>query len=372
MINAATTDRLVTREQNNFNLLRLMAALGVIVTHSYSLLGKPERDVLDILTHGLLSFSRLGVYVFFIISGFLVANSLERSKSIRSFFWKRFLRIFPGLLVVLLATVFLLGPLVTELPLREYFGHLGTYRYILGGASLYWTIYTLPGVFKHNLYPGAVNGSLWTLPYEWTCYCLLAILAPLLKKRRIFFLAAFVIFMLGIRVLVGHFRTMQVITFLNLDTRQLTEWACLFFLGAFALDLRKYVRFTFLPALLLLLGSFLLRGKVAFYWMLFALPYITLWLAEIPLPKKIVRWFSGIDFSYGFYIYAFPIGQVLAGNFKSSLSVPNLALLTITCTLPFAILSWYFIEKPMLRFKLGSNKEPPHNQTILQKTFSGV
>ena len=95
------SDPLITRTSNNFNLLRLLAAFGVIITHSYTLLGFAEKDLLTKMTNGLLSFSRLGVYVFFVISGFLVANSLWNSKNTASFFWKRFLRIFPALFVVL-------------------------------------------------------------------------------------------------------------------------------------------------------------------------------------------------------------------------------------------------------------------------------
>ena len=87
-----------------------MATVGVVVTHSYALLGLPEKDFLTKVTNSLLSFSRLGVYAFFVISGFLIANSLWHSENIKSFFWKRFLRIFPALIVVISITTFIVGP----------------------------------------------------------------------------------------------------------------------------------------------------------------------------------------------------------------------------------------------------------------------
>ncbi len=354
----SNNDRLVSRDQNNFNLLRLLAALGVIITHSYALLGLPERDILHTATHGLLSFSRLGVYVFFVISGFLIANSLEHSPTAGSFFWKRFLRIFPALAVVLALTVFVLGPIMTVEPLRQYFSHLGTYRYLVGGLTLYGLIYTLPGVFVNNIYPRAVNGSLWTLPYEWTCYVALACLASLFKKRRAVTVALFIVAILGIRVLVGHFRAGLVIPVLNLDTRQLIEWGILFFFGVLALDARKYIQFTFVPAFIFAVELFLLRGKLGYYWMLVAIPYITFYLASLPLPEKIFRLFTKFDYSYGVYIYAFPVGQLVAGAFGRSLNVASLAALTMLGTLPLAMASWYLIEKPMLKLKAKTLSKP--------------
>ncbi len=348
-----TREVLLTRDKNNFNVLRLLAAVGVIITHSYALLGLPERDMLARLTHGLLSFSRLGVYCFFVMSGFLVAYSLQRSHGARAFFWNRFLRIFPGLAVVLMLTVFLLGPLVTQWPLKEYVLRPDTYHYLVGGIILYDIQYNLPGVFKTNPNQG-VNGSLWTLPYEWTCYVLLFISARPLKKYG--YRAAFGIVLLAVvlRVIVGRYSLLPVINWLKLDTRQLLLYSTLFFSGAGWLSLRRYVRFRaeiWLGLLLLLVGvSFLFRGA-AFYLMLAIVPYATLSLAAAPLPERIRTFFVQADYSYGVYIYAFPVGQLLVYYYRSYLSVASLALLTTVCTLPLAVVSWHVVEKYFLQFK---------------------
>jgi len=346
-------DVLLTRDKNNFNLLRLMAAIGVIITHSYALLGLPEKDLLTKLTNGLLSFSRLGVYVFFIISGFLVANSLWHSSSIRSFFWKRFLRIFPALVVVLFLTVFIFAPILTTSNLKEYFFRPGTYHYLIGGLSLYDTQYELTGVFKNNPRTG-VNGSLWTLPYEWTCYILLVILLIPFKKSRVLSLAVIITFLIGLRVLVGHYQVFQVIDYLKLDSRQLLLFASLFFTGALALELRRYLKFKFiLSVFLVFLFCYLsfINRRLAFYLIFFVVPYLTFTLAGVALPKKVMSFFANFDYSYGMYIYAFLVGQIIVNYFYNYLNVFSLFILTLIFTLPFSILSWYLIEKPFLKLK---------------------
>ena len=348
-------DSLVTKGKNNFNLLRLLAALGVIITHAYALLGLPERDFVAIVTHGLLSFSRLGVYVFFVISGFLIAYSLSHSSSILNFFWKRLLRIFPALIVVLILTVFVVGPTITKAPLKTYFTQLGTYHYLLGGISLYDTQHQLLGVFTDNPHPG-VNGSLWTLPYEWTCYVLLACSLWFIKKRRAWVLGALILVSIALRVLIGHYQIGLVIDFLHLDSRQFLLFNTLFLLGALALEMRHTIKFRWIGATVLAVGLVILSfyyKKLSFYWMLVAVPYITIWLASLPLTNRLGRWFNDQDFSYGFYIYAFPVSQILVAYFKNNLSVLTLAVFTTLLTFPLAFLSWHFIERPCLKFKKG-------------------
>lgn len=348
-----TEDILLTKDKNSFNLLRLMAAIGVIITHSYALLGLPEKDWLTQMTNGLLSFSRLGVYIFFVISGFLVANSLWNSSSLKSFFWKRFLRIFPALAVVLFLATFVLGPIVTTSTTKEYFSQPGTYHYFVGGLSLYDTQYSLSGVFKSNPRTG-VNGSLWTLPYEWTCYALLACLMIPLRKHRLFGTTLTILVLMGLRFLVGRYQIFQVIDFLKLDSRQLLFFGSLFFSGALGLELRKYLKFRLIVIFVLALALGYLsyiNKNLSFYLILPIIPYITLSLAGAPLPQKILTRFSSIDYSYGLYIYAYPVGQILVSCFHKYLSVPSLIVLTTLFTLPLAMLSWYLIEKPFLKLK---------------------
>lgn len=345
---------LLIREQNNFNLLRLIAAFMVIFTHSYVFSGQSEKDFITNITGGLIpALSRLGVMMFFIISGFLIANSLKNSKNVGSFLWKRFLRIFPGLFVCLVVVVFFFGPLFTSLPLYEYFSNSQTTHYFWGSLSLYDFQNKLPGVFQHNIYSGGVNGTLWTLRYEWTLYLFLALLILFIRKRPKLLLSGVLVIFFILCFAAGN-GIVQIIPFLNLDLHDLATFGCLFFLGALGMELRHRIKFNFwivLGSSIVVFG--LMRNlEIAFYLKLIVLTYVTLWLATIRLPIRVSRWFSQTDFSYGFYIYACPIGQGLSTIFGRSIDGGLLALLTILCTAPFAVLSWYLVEKPMMRLKL--------------------
>jgi peptidoglycan/LPS O-acetylase OafA/YrhL len=351
--NSNGTDRLVMPSENNFNLLRLAAALCVVITHSYALVGLPEKDVLNQVTRGLVSFSQLGLYSFFIISGFLVYASLIRSSSITSFFKKRARRIFPALIIVVLCTVFILGPLMTNLSVGNYINNQETYRY-LGAIGLYRITYTLPGVFTHNPYPGAVNGSLWTLPYEWTCYVVLACTYRLIRRKPRLVLALGVLCALAIRTLVGRYQVAQVIPFLHLDVRQFMLFSALFTLGALAYEMRTVIPFRGSIAVVLVGVVWIVSDtKVGLYALLGILPYVVLVLARARLSDRITRFVRHADFSYGFYVYAFPVGQILVSVFGHRISVVGLVLATIAAAAPFAIMSWYFVEKPMLRYKVS-------------------
>jgi peptidoglycan/LPS O-acetylase OafA/YrhL len=175
------------RQVNNFDLIRLFAAALVVFSHSCILTdGNYSHEPLSILTGGSYALGRIAVDIFFVISGFLITMSFESTNSLPNFLWKRCLRIFPALIVLLFLTTFIIGPIATALPLHEYFSRDDTYAY-LTNVRLFRLQYSLPRVFENNPYPNAVNGSLWTLAYEFVCYLLVAILGVLgiLKKRKL-------------------------------------------------------------------------------------------------------------------------------------------------------------------------------------------
>lgn len=171
-------------KKNNFDILRLIAAVMVIYSHSYALCGKTELGPPFYQQ----SYGGLGVAIFLIISGFLVTLSWSRSENLKVFLKARFLRIFPALIFVIFATTFIMGPLVTSLPVSQYFKNPETYQY-LKNITLFDIRYNLPGIFTDNIYKGAVNGSLWSLEYEFTFYLILAFLgiSGLLKKNHLLF-----------------------------------------------------------------------------------------------------------------------------------------------------------------------------------------
>src|SRR5690349_10790607 len=119
------------RRENNFDMLRLVAALSVILSHGFLIAqGTEKNDPLNLLTGNQCMLGLTGVFVFFAVSGFLVTQSFEQTRSPLRYLAKRVLRIFPAYLVCLLLTAFVLGPIVTTLPLGEYFHRPEPYHYV--------------------------------------------------------------------------------------------------------------------------------------------------------------------------------------------------------------------------------------------------
>src|SRR5262252_2995814 len=107
---------------NNFDALRLIAAVAVIFSHSFLIAqGTGANEWLNLLTGNQCMLGLTGVFVFFAISGFLVTQSFEQTQGPLRYLAKRCLRIFPAFIVILVLTAFVLGPIVTTLPPADYF-----------------------------------------------------------------------------------------------------------------------------------------------------------------------------------------------------------------------------------------------------------
>ena len=167
---SATVTRRI--QPNNFDALRLLAALMVILGHGQDMKG----FIPTILWN--FPISRIGLDIFFSISGYLVCDSWLRSPHLPTFLLKRALRIVPALFVCVALTALVLGPLTTTLPMAKYFGHHQTWGYFLN--DLLYLKLNLPGVFAARRLGGAVNGSLWSLFPEVLCYMVIPLvwLAP--------------------------------------------------------------------------------------------------------------------------------------------------------------------------------------------------
>ena len=174
---------------NVFDVLRLAAAMAVLLSHCYPLTGRDE-PVARVAGETL---GDLGVSVFFAISGFLVARSWASQPHLRPFAAKRALRLLPALIVCVWLLALVLGPLTTTLSPSSYFTTPQTWIYPLRSSVLITFAGRLPGVFQHNPFPAAVDGSLWTLPLEACCYVMVAVLGALALLHRRALLAAAVV-----------------------------------------------------------------------------------------------------------------------------------------------------------------------------------
>ncbi len=338
----------LNRDDNRFDILRLVAAWLVLFSHCYPLGGRPQNEPLA-STLGIDTLGGVGVAIFFVLSGYLVTISLERSPSLREFARRRALRIFPGLVAICLLCVLVLGPLLTTLPQSVYWRHSMTWDY-LKTASAWLVKYPLPGVFADNPAPHAVNGSLWSLPYEIRCYIVLALvsLVPGSLRLKVSLAAAGLAVLLLVRPLVPPATPFD--KFLGLDYYH-TKLGLLFALGAVFACWRDRIRPLLWPAALMLVAVYFLGHSV---WQLLlyvlGLGTLTLWLALygkwLPrIPQRMGDW------SYGAYLYGFPVQQVLAHFKLHEVSFIGYVVACTVVTFALAGLSWHLVEKQALKWK---------------------
>ncbi len=325
--------------RNNFNALRLVAAWMVIYGHAWAITGTAGQDVITWLTQFKFA-GAVAVDLFFVISGFLIAASLQRN-SVRNYLQARALRILPALVTCVALSVFVLGPLLTTA--RDYWHSPQTWRYLLLNASLWSTTHTLPGVFEHLPYT-AVNGSLWTLPGEARLYLalLVASLCGVLTPPR--YTPLWALAVAGAYAFAVWRHPLP-----EMWTNALWCTAC-FITGTLFWVNRTRLRLQVWPLLGLLAIAAAARGTVWFHLPYFALvTYGTLWLALIPTLPQI----RNTDLSYGVYLYGWPMAQLVqtyspGGPLHNMLAATVLALLC-------AAGSWFAIERPALQWKRRLN-----------------
>ncbi len=345
MNNQTTMEGQLDRRTNNFDLLRLLAAWFVLFSHCYPLSGQPVAD--PFVRHtGIDTLGGIGVSIFFVLSGYLVTNSLERSSSVYSFARKRAFRIFPALAVLTVYCAFWLGPIITTLPLETYLKHPHTFAYLWNISA--WKIqYALPGVFATNPVPVAVNGSLWSLPYEISCYLALTTLWLLRIPRRAAVTGAVMIlsYLLYARPPMPPATAFDKYWGVDYYTVKL---GLFFAIGAwFSLWRAKVKPSLWLGAALVGVSLAMNHSHEQTAVFVFGFSVFVLALGSTPgllpkLPEKMGDW------SYGLYLYGFPVQQVLAMFGLASAGVAAFAIASTAISLVCAGLSWFLVEKPAL------------------------
>lgn len=328
---------------NNFNLIRMIAASGVLVSHAFPIaLGTGTAQPFEATTGYTLGW--ICVAIFFAISGFLITRSFDRKSRIENWLSARIARLFPGLIVVSVLIAVFYGPVFTTLPLGEYFSRGQTYSYVPRNVTLVSLQYGLPGVFADHPYPVAINGSLWTLVHEVACYfgVFLAGIMGALASRRLFALICLL------------YAVAYVVTGLPGIAEHLPDKAAPlrllsypFVIGMALYVWRDRVRLSWPIAAGLGILAAVLRPTVLFEPVFVAaIAYATFVLAY--LPGGVLRHYNRLgDYSYGMYVYAFPLQQAaiaLAGPMSPAMNIA----IAFPITLLFAVLSWTWVEKPTL------------------------
>jgi peptidoglycan/LPS O-acetylase OafA/YrhL len=330
-------------QNNNFDLLRFIGAALVLFGHSFVFLGRPEP-----LAFGWLPYGPLGVYMFFTISGFLIVKSWNNDPVWHRFLARRALRIFPALIVCILLTLFVLGPALTTVPLANYFRNPSTYIYLLNIVLL--PIYSLPGVFTDNIFPNAVNGSLWSLPLEFALYLSIAGVGLIIGRWRPMAGASVALALILLAPLWAWKPESTLVVFAS-EVRQLIICGAYFYVGAtlFLLGADRFL----VPAgtlvaivLMMLLQPWVEVLRLAAFLLI---PVAALCFALAPEIRIFKRVFPG-DYSYGIYIYAFPIQQTVA-HFYPQMDTGLYIVVVSVLTLVPAVLSWHLIEKKALALK---------------------
>ncbi|HKT18722.1 MAG TPA: acyltransferase [Stellaceae bacterium] len=329
---------------NNFDALRLIAAVSVIFSHAF-LIGEGTQDPEPLYwaTGGQTVLGVVGVFVFFTISGYLVSQSFEATGAPLRFLAKRGLRIYPGLLACLLLSAFIMGPLLTDLPLGAYFRSSAVYSYVASNFAMILPTNTLPGVAFTGYGAGSVvDGPLWTLPSEVAMYLMVCVLGTLGALRLRVILPLLLVGLCGL-----WFDTASSEYFIGSAL-----WLLPFFAAGMALYRLRDRPILHGAAALAALAALAVSAWLHAFILLFPIfgSYLVIYLA-------FARWLPVLraarfgDLSYGLYIYGWPIEQWLTRLQGGTLAWSTLFALALPLSALAALLSWHMVESRALRLK---------------------
>jgi peptidoglycan/LPS O-acetylase OafA/YrhL len=351
---------------NNIDFLRFFLATLVIWSHSYPLLwGSNDKEPFSMATMGQTTGGTLAVDGFFILSGFLITRSWFSARGVGDYMLRRALRIYPGFLAAVMITGLIAAPLLAE-------------NAALYWQSFSWRIFISSGAkLGLNIPPTQVhpNGSLWTIRYEFLCYVAVAALGMCGFLRRRWLVAIAWLFCLGVYAmqLYGGPNMSRTGGFTNIHY----FWTVV---PRFASDfVAGMVFYSFRDRIVLLrdmaLGSIL--GLVFFgctipFWRLFPLVvpilggHALFYFAYVPI-RRLRNFAIRGDLSYGLYLYAFPVQQLMVLSFRAWLEPFSLFILSWGATIILAVMSWHLVERPFMRLK-NSSRQPSLSPELAAET----
>ena len=346
--------------ENNFNTMRLFMALLVVWSHSFAIfLGSEDNEPISLLLNGSYNAGNIGVLVFFVISGFLISHSFQHSKSIRNYMVRRIRRIHPGFIVATTICAFVVVPLNSSMMKMD----ASEVVKVFGLNALLQNYMPPSTAFATNPVPGAVNGSLWSISFEFWCYIFVAALGVVGLAKSRWLLVAAVLAILVARVILDIFGLKpglgligDIIGWPYLWTKVLPS----FLFGMIAYNFRDLIPRS-LGLLVVLLAASLVAAHISAtaVHLIFpaAMAYSVFYLAFSPLKlPDAAKWG---DISYGTYLYAFPIQQMLAASYLFTLSFAELLGLSMVLSLGAGIFSWHIVEKHFLARTRKPNEVVP-------------
>ena len=342
---------------NNFNLLRLFFASLVILSHSSILVdGNRHRELLYQAFHTI-SFGALAVDGFFVLSGYLIVQSWQAVPKTRVFLAKRCLRIYPGFIIAALACVLIVGPLGQGASVAAYFAEFQFWPFLKSVLTMDSPV--TPPVFPGQPHP-IVNGSMWTITYEFRCYLLVLLFGVFgLLKRRFLWLTmsitSLVLFAFFPELIKGRsFYGLHI--FLH-DSEQFVRFFTFFSMGGCFYLFRERIKYhTGVAAIaILVLLPCLYKLTMAKLALATLGSYLLFWIAFTRV-NILERFWKLSDISYGVYLYGWPVQKVWLWYFPA-MSPWVLFPLALAGSCCLGWLSWHLVEAPFLRLK--TRLKPP-------------
>ena len=323
---------------NALNLIRLCLAALVIVSHAIPIGGLGDEPHLGDSSLGLLA-----VGGFFVISGYLITQS-RASMGFFPYLWRRALRILPAYWVVLIFTAFVAAAVVGLS--RGGWSADAAAHYVLSNADMWHGDAIVGQTLAGSPFPEAWNGSLWTLRYEVWCYLFIAVayFVPLVRRNKWITLAIYIVLAILSLIVLGNGIHSGIAYHLALLVP-------FFFAGATLFHFADLVpvrwQLAVASAVIVVVLCFLGLGRS-----LSGIPiaYLMFWIG-ISAPEWAKRLGRTNDYSYGMYLYGFPVQQLLVVVGLNELGAPLYVIACILATIPFAVASWWAIERPAMKLK---------------------
>ena len=339
-------------KKNSFALLEFLLAILIIYFHAYPLYYGPSTTNSDLFSRYFsVQLGNVVVAMFFVISGFFIIDSLNRSKSIGEYLKKRIKKIYPPLIFFLLVFSLIIGPLVADPGGTKYLLHTSNYMNYITSNLLFFqnNSYSIVGIFEKLPYPLAISGSLWTIKHTiYTYLCIIPINKYIIKDKKnnygfcIFYLILFIIALISefgiLDKFYGTVATWNPNLSLFIEFKSFVKLLYFFCSGILINLFKDKIKVNLFTVsifiIIFILGTVFKKNTYLIYLFI---PYLTILLGSIKLP------FSIKPYSYHIYIWGFAVQQLII-FYKPNILLLNYIVLGVVISIIFGLVSYYCTE----------------------------